>query len=196
MFSTRRTLLGALIATVVLSVGAVAQAAPPDGSGVVQRGPSFYDGFVYRGGGYIVLTGPAWDTGCLGQGFPEPTGMFVLPGNGSFQEHFTLDGESILVLDDTAGPALDDIWPWLEAACDAATDGDPSTVPPEPLAVGEGKVSFHLRVSTDGTANIHNWVNGTVETTDGRTVHLSTFAKFSDGPAGFSMQILRVNYGG
>ena len=120
----------------------------------------------------------------------------MLPRNGVFQERWSLHGEGILVFEDTAGPALDDIWAWIEAACAAATDGDESTVPPETVAVGEGTLTFHLRVTPDGTTNIHNWINGKVVTSTGDWVHLRTVAKFSDGPNGFNMHLLDVDYGG
>lgn len=197
MTLTRRTLLGALIAAMVLAVAPIAYATPPAESGAVVRGPSENLGFVYRGSGYIVLTGPELSVGCADEdSFAQPSASFVLPRNGTFQERWTLHGEGILVFEDTAGPALDDIWPWIAAACEAATDGDESTVPPQTVAEGEGTLTFHLRVTPDGTANIHNWINGKVVTSAGDLVHLKTVAKFSDGPNGFNMHLLDVDYGG
>ena len=64
MTLTRRTLLGVLIAAMVLAVAPVANAAPPAESGAVIRGPSENLGFVYRGSGYIVLIGPELSVGC------------------------------------------------------------------------------------------------------------------------------------
>jgi hypothetical protein len=66
----------------------------------------------------------------------------------------------------------------------------------DPIATGEGTLSFHLRVTPDGTAHVHNGITGKVTTTDGARVHVNTFAKLTDGPAGLDLQILRINYGG
>ena len=180
----------------VLTLAGAAVAAPPAESGVVQRGPSSNEGYVYRDGGVIVLTGPDWEQGCEGEGFGETDALLVAPPNGSFQEHFSVEDEQILVFDDTAGPALDDIFVWIGENCDAALDEDPTTTPQEPIAEGEGKLSFHLRVSPDGTAHIHNGITGKVTTTDGKRAHVNTFAKLTDGPGGLDLQILRINYGG
>ena len=188
----------ALISTgaLVFALAGTALATPPAESGVVQRGPSLNEGFVYRDGGVIVLTGPDWELGCEVEGFGEADGLFVAPPSGSFQEHFTVEDEGILVFEDTAGPALDDIFVWIGENCEAALDEDPTTTPQEPIAEGEGKLSFHLRLSPDGVVHIHNGINGKVTTTDGRRVHVNTFAKLTDGPGGLDLQILRINYGG
>lgn len=63
---------------------------------------------------------------------------------------------------DTAGRDVDDVFIWLGEACGATLDNDPDTVPPQPIARGEGRVSWHLRVDADGVAHVRNWVNGTV----------------------------------
>ena len=180
----------------IFALAGVAVAAPPAESGVVQRAPSSNEGYVYRDGGVIVLTGPEWQEGCEGEGFGETDALLVGPPNGSFQEHFSVDDEQILVFDDTAGPALDDIFIWIDENCNAALDGDPTTTPEDPIAVGEGKLSFHLRVDAEGVAHIHNGIKGMVTTTDGDRVHVNTFAKLTDGPGGLDLQILRINYGG
>ena len=168
----------ALISTgaLVFAFAGVAMAAPPAESGVVHRGPSSNEGYVYRDRGVIVLTGPEWEEGCEGLGFGETDSLFVSPPNGSFQEHFRVDGETILVFEDTAGPALDDIFVWINENCTAALDGEPTT--------------------PDGTAHVHNGISGMVTTTDGDRVHVNSFAKLTDGPAGLDLQILRINYGG
>lgn len=57
---------------------------------------------------------------------------------------------------------VDDVFIWLGEACGATLDNDPDTVPPQPIARGEGRVSWHLRVDADGVAHVRNWVNGTV----------------------------------
>ena len=180
----------ALISTgaLVFALAGTALATPPAESGVVQRGPSLNEGFVYRDG--------VSDFRRHVLGLGEADGLFVAPPSGSFQEHFTVEDEGILVFEDTAGPALDDIFVWIGENCEAALDEDPTTTPQEPIAEGEGKLSFHLRVSPDGVVHIHNGINGKVTTTDGRRVHVNTFAKLTDGPGGLDLQILRINYGG
>lgn len=179
----------ALLATAVPAVFA----APPDQSGVVNRGTSF-GGWVYEGSGYYVLSGPPLAQGCIGEGFSEPPAMFISPRNGSFQEKYQWPHEGINVFKAVAGK---NVFEWLGGACGAVTDGNPSTKPPAPVAVGVGRLKLHVRVDTSERVHIQNGVVGKVTTTDGRRVSLSTRAKYIVFPDGSEdLQQLWVKFRG
>ena len=118
--------------------------------------------------------------------------MFLEPRNGSFQEKYSYPLEQINVFDDEG----QNVWAWLGAACDAVTDGNAGTVPPEPLAVGVGRLNLGVRVNAQGVVHIRNSVVGTATTPSGRTVHVNTFAKLTIDGGGETLHQLRVNYGG
>lgn len=190
-----RVIKTALISTLALGLLAAAapaaMAAPPDESGAVTRGPSA-GGYVYQGSGYIVLSGPPLGDGCYGNGFSEPSAMFIEPRNGSFQEKYSYPLEQINVFDDEGL----NMFVWLDAACGAVVDGNPATMPPEPLAVGIGRLNFNVRVAASGVVHIRNSVVGKATTASGKRVHVSTFAKLTIDGGGETIHQLRVNYGG
>ena len=191
----RKLLAMIMTAAMVLSVMGTAAAAPPE-SDVVSR-PDSAAGFVYRGSGVIVLTGPTeFEQGCQGLGFTEPESLLVQAPSGVVHQSFSVDGEGIVVFEDTAGPAVDDVFAWIGEACTALFDGDPETVAPEPIAVGEGRTTQIVRVDRSGVAHVKNWITGRVETTAGDGVHLNAMAKFTDDGSVPDIQMLRVNYGG
>jgi hypothetical protein len=63
------------------------------------------------------------------------------------------------------------------------------------VAEGSGRLTRPFRVDTDGLSHNSNGVTGQVTTSDGRQVHLNTFAELAIGPAGLDLQQLRVYYG-
>jgi hypothetical protein len=180
------------LAAGLMLMATTALAAPPASSGVVDReiGES---GYVYSGDGVHVLTGPVdLADGCLGEGFSEPIVSFINRPNGTNSHHFTIR-EGIAVF---ADEGIADVFEWLDMACGALLDGDPATVAPEPLATGEGKVVFHFRMDADEVVHVHNGATGKVVTADGRTVHINTFASYTEDASGLTLHQLRVNYGG
>jgi hypothetical protein len=191
---TIRTIAAAVMAAALLAAAAPAVfAAPPADSGVVNRGTSF-GGWVYEGSGYYVLSGPPLAQGCYGEGFSEPPAMFISPRNGSSQEKYQWPHEQINVFKATAGM---NAFEWLDGACGAVVDGNPATQPPDPVAVGVGRLKLHVRVDTAERVHIQNGVVGKVTTSDGRRVHLSTRAKYIVYPDGSEdLQQLWVKYGG
>ena len=195
MHITRRlktVVIAALTAGLLAGAAPMALAGAPDESGVVNRGTSF-GGWVYQGDGYIVLSGPPLAQGCVGEGFSEPPALFIAPRNGSSQEKYSYPHEPLLVFDD---PGIN-VFEWLGPACEAATDGDPSTVPPAPIATGVGRLNVSIRVDAKGRTHFRNGVVGKVETTGGRRVHLSTFAQYVIDENGVEdLRQLWVKYGG
>lgn len=174
-----------LLALTVVAGPAVA--APPDQSGNVERFIS-ETGLFYGNGEYVVVTGPAFEEGCFGEGFPEVTAQLVNRGNGSFSETFHVSGVDAMVFE-YGGDAFDVIG----ANCDAVANGEPLVF--EPIAVGSGRHSFKVTGDENGV-HVRNSFVGKVTTTDGRRVHVNTFASFDDGPAGLENLVQRVNYKG
>lgn len=192
MRSLKIALFTALTAALLAATAPVALAGAPDQSGVVNRGTSF-GGWVYQGDGYIVLSGPPLVQGCVGEGFSEPPALFISPRNGSSQEKYSYPSEPLLVFDD---PGIN-VFAWLGPACEAATDGDPGTVPPAPIATGVGRLDVSIRVDARDRTHFRNGVVGKVTTTDGRRVHLSTFAQYVIDENGVEdLRQLWVKYGG
>lgn len=191
MESSRTPMLTSILA-VAMMVATAAGASPRDQSGVVERRANA-SGFVYSGDGVHVLTGPTdLSDGCVGVGFTEPTATFISPPSGSQLHHFTVR-EGVAVF---ADEGIGDVFEWLDYACGALLDSDPTTVAPEPLAVGSGKISFHLRMDANEVVHVRNGVTGKVTTADGRRVHISAFAAFTEDASGLDVKQLRVNYGG
>ena len=192
----KRLIAAASAALMVMVTAGAAMAAPPESSGAVERGDVPQTGFFYRNGEHIVLTGPDWEQGCIEEGFTPGDGSTISPGNDSALLHFTVNDERVMVFEDTAGPADEDIFPWLAAACEAALDGDPKTLAPEPVAVGEGKLTYRERVDTSGVVHVHNGIVGKVVTGDDDLVHLDAAAQFTVTDGVVELHILKVNYGG
>lgn len=181
-----------LATTMALGMATAAVAAPPDESGVVTR-LSLPVGLVYDEDGIYVIGGPPFEQGCRDAGFAEPTWSFVDRGDGGQNVHFTCSGERIMVFEGD----YDSIFDLIGEACGAVFDGDPETVPPEPVAVGVGRYAVNERVDPDGTVHGHDSLVGGVRTTDeGKSVHLRAFAKYVVDGSGFHFQQLRVDYGG
>jgi hypothetical protein len=55
----------------------------------------------------------------------------------------------------------------LFETCDALFDGNPSTNPLEPFAIGTGDLKVRLGIAADGTVDVFNSVNGKVSASDG-----------------------------
>lgn len=185
--TTRRLAVLSLVVAAT-AAPATASAAPPDESGVVAR-VTFPDGRVYAENGIVVLTGPMFEEGCFGVGFVEPVVSVIRRPDGTEISHFSVV-DQILVFEG------DDPFALIVAACGAIVDDDPSTQPPDPIAVGEGRVQHHQRMSPDGVRDAHNSVTGSVTTSSGDVVHVNAFAKFTDSADDTVLHQLRVNYGG
>lgn len=173
----------------IFGLMAPALAASPDSSGVVERGP-YAETLFYSGDGVIVLAGADLEASCNDVGFVTQSATFRSPSSGASIFHFS-DIGSVMVFEDTAGveenPEL--IFPWLENLCAAAD-------PQEPIATGDVLYTGHVRVDATGVIHIHNGLTGTVTTTEGDRVHLSTFAKVVVDSSGPELLMLRTNYGG
>jgi len=183
--------LAVVIATVGLmaATSAPALADPPPESGVVTRTNAVIGGFFYLDDGLIVLTGTdEFINGCTGEDFAERTIVTTTPGNGSFQERISHHDEPLLVFD-TDVASLPEFFAWADAGCVAE-------VPPEPVATGIGRLDSHVQVDAAGDVRIHNGVVGRVATSDGRDVHLRTFAKLTVTAGVTDIQQLVVDYGG
>lgn len=182
----------ALLAAVALvgAMSSTALASPPDESGVVTRAPSV-GGYIYDGDGIIVLSGPAsFEQGCNREGFSSPDSSFVMPGDGSFHEHFSYGDEPINVYEG------DDVQAWLMAICEAVAAGATDDELPQAIAAGTGRLTLHVRVDAAGVPHVHNSLVGAVTTTDGQVAHVNTFAKFSVDGGVLDVHQLRVNYTG
>lgn len=86
----------------------------------------------------------------------------------------------------------------VDATCAALADDDPTTVAPEPLATGEGRVRFRSVARPDGTVEIVNQTVGTARSESGTTYRVRGRADFElvDGvpqgdPADFQFLALR-----
>lgn len=187
----RGTIVAVIAATMVLGAAPAAMAAPPDQSGAVTR-ESLPIGLVYEEDGIYVVGGPPFEQGCRDQGFAEPTFSFVNRGDGGQNVRFTYKGERIMVFEGD----YPNVFALIGEACAAVLDDDPSTNPPEPIAIGTGRYSLNERIDRDGTLYGHNSLVGKVTTNDGRRVHLSAFAKYLIDETGLNLQQLRVDYGG
>ena len=181
----------ATLIALALAIGVMAPAlaAPPGSSGAAERGP-YAETLFYSGDGVIVLAGADLGASCDDVGFATQSATFVSPNNGGSMFHFS-DIGSVMVFEDDAGveenPEL--IFPWLDDLCSSAD-------PQEPIASGDVLFTGHVRVDSNGVIHVHNGITGTVTTSQGDRVHLSTFAKVVVGSSGPELLMLRTNYGG
>ena len=171
-----------MLAALGLLMPTAALAAVPNESGVVERAPH-PAGWIAFGDGVIVMTGPELDAaGCLGQ-IPQQTATYINPPSDVSLVHASYVDE-IRVFDDQGYP---DALAWLFGfACPPLLAGESG---PEPIAQGEGRVTWNYRVDADGVLHGRVSTTATVTTTDGSDVHLNTF-----GEIGASTDF--VNYGG
>jgi hypothetical protein len=147
-----------LAALILVMVPATSQADPPGQSGVVERAPQLSAWVLWDGDGLLVLTGPALEDGCVGEGFQFPVATTVSPPGTDTTT--TYSHADIVTVYDAEG--ITDPLDWLfNEACAAIVAGEPG---PEPLASGEGRVIY-----ADGATT----VAATVTTVDGRTVPLT-----------------------
>lgn len=65
---------------------------------------------------------------------------------------------------------------FIEATCAAMSDGDDSTVPVEPFAVGEGTVKIRNTIEPDGTFDVVNSTRGSATGPDGTTFRVRGWA--------------------
>lgn len=188
LHQTARHLTALGLAVAATATPGIASATPPDESGVVTRA-AYPDARVYAEDGVIVITGPEFQQGCLGLGFAQPVTSFINRPDGTEISHYHVT-DQIQVFEGGDPFAL------IDAACGAIFDGDPSTAPPQPIAVGEGRVQHRQSVSPDGIVDGHNSVTGHVTTLIGDRVRVNAFAQFTQSADGTVLHQLRVNYGG
>jgi len=122
--------------------------------------------YFYFGDGYLVMTGDDLAAWCADDGANVHMTL-PNPENGATHMHFRgtvpLMLFSVPHLTDDVGEAF----AYLDMACGAALDGDPATVPPEPVATGAGQFSASFVVNPDGTARSHNSLSGKIWTDNG-----------------------------
>lgn len=160
-----KSLLAVLLAVLMGAFSiAPASAQPPDESGAVTRFIAEV-GLVFGDDGVVALGGPSFEEGCLGEGFLPVLVSRVERGNGTIFEHYTSEATQLQLFEG------DDPFAIIGAACGALFDGDPTTDPPEPIAVGTASYNFRATI-TDGVAEIHDSLNGQVTFTNGRTAHV------------------------
>jgi hypothetical protein len=191
----RKVLAGiAVCAAMIIGFGGSAftssvSAGPPDESGNVERF-EVEAGQVYDDGEYAVVTGPPFSEGCVGQGFSLTTAQGVSRGNGTFSQTWRIKNINVMVFEWEG-----DVFDLIGQNCEAIFDGDPETMPVEPIAVGEGRHSFKVSGDQNGV-HIRNTLTARVTTTDGQRAHVNTFASFDDGPGGLVNLVQRINYTG
>lgn len=175
----------AALAAGLLSAGPVA-ADPPEESGVVTREMGTV-GYFYSDGEVIVLTGPPFEEGCVEENFPPVVASVVQRGDGETFVHFQADEIPIMVFEGNDPFAL------LDQGCGAVLDDDPSTNPPEPIAMGIGRHSVNETFDENG-AHIRNSINGRVTFTDGSEKHVKATASFDVGPGGLQNLKQRIQF--
>lgn len=144
---------------------------------------TFEGGFVYGEDGMAVFTGPPFEQGCLGQGFPSSEAHLVYPADGTgdrLQARF----DSAVMVYDLDALELSDPFELLGMACNAVFNGHPV---PQPIATGYGAATTVERClqpdaecGAPGTVfHGHNWVHATVTDTSGQELKVRAGAKFT-----------------
>jgi hypothetical protein len=178
-----------VVVAVLVALPVVASAEPPAESGVVVR-TTFDTGLVYEQGDIFVVGGPAWEDGCRGEGFNDvPFQIVELPDDGGARLQMHFSGEFISVYQGDYA----NVWELIGTACAAVGAG---LEPPQPIATGYGRYSLTEQFDAPGEGRGQNSLVGRVTTTDGRTVRVSTFAKYRIEGGEQVLQQMRVNYGG
>ena len=152
-----------------------AAAGPPGGSGVVTRTDvSEFTGLFIGTDGYIVATGPPFESGCVGAGFQETTLVEVLRGNDSVKVGLRTDDDGLAVY------AGDDFFTdVLIPSCEAIFDGDPLTEPVEPIAVGTADAGGREMISVGGASEGHFWIIGSAVDAEGNRLRIQARALVS-----------------
>ncbi len=173
----------------VLLLGTInpVSAGPPSQSGNVERF-EILGGLVYDNGEYAVVTGPAFEQGCFGEGFPPINTQVVNRGNGTFSETWQIKDIRVMVFE-WEGNVFD----LIDLNCASIASGGAAVV--EPIAVGQGRHSFTSRGDDNGV-HVQNTLTAKVTTTDGQRAHVNAFASVDLSPAGEDNLVLRINYTG
>lgn len=195
MATTRRVIgaLGLASTLAVATPGGIVQAQPPEESGVVTRDTSddlpFYPD---PADGLVLLPGPAsLDEGCRGEGFPEGARSTIERPNGSVKVSVR-HRDVGLNLYESANP-----FGFLPEQCALALDGDPATVPAEPIGVGIGSVVQHITFHPDGSSDWQNWVVGRLDHPEGSTSPIRAVARYHVTATGeLDLQQLDIVVGG
>lgn len=202
----RTKLKFAVVAALLMLLGPLAASAysePPDSSGIVTRG----DGVLvygYWSDGLLVLTGLTAEEFCqppIDAIFGPRQTVIDRPNEGIIG--FVKAGVPVSVYE-YSGPELSVENPsggfdLLVENCGAIVDGDPATVPIEPLATGEAELRVMFRATGDGSFDYHSSTVGTVVTADGGTAQVNTFEQLLLGGDVFTLEEvsqIRVNYTG
>ncbi len=184
----RRPLPIVVLAGFLLGLVATAAAAdPPSASGAVTRSNEPI-GFFYEGDGFVLVGGPPFEEGCLGEGFLEPLISFVARGDGTTLARFQTDGEQIRIYEGDS--FFEDV---LFPSCDAIFDEDPATVPAQPIAIGSGRMSSRVRTEVDGIERVANWLNGKVVDQEGTRWHVRGHVRFTVTESGIDVQTDNVD---
>jgi hypothetical protein len=182
LFTRNRRVAGALAVASMVTIalpGGDVRAEPPAHSGVVARDaiddvpwyPDIEDGLV-------LLPGPTFDEGCLGEGFPEGDRQVVERPDGAMK--ITIRHRNV----DLSLYESDDPFGFIPQQCGALFDGDPATNPADPIGVGEGSVVQHFTIHPDGSVEIQNWVVGRLVADDGSTSPVRAVARYHVSASG------------
>ena len=133
-----------LLAAIAVFLGAMPSAAaePPSDSGVVTRSEAVIGLFV-QADGYVVTVGPSMEEACTGQITSVVSMTDVMRPNGSQLLMENMQDEMRVY---QAEDLFSDV---LLPSCAAIFDGDPTTGPVEPIAIGPGRVTVNVVFADD-----------------------------------------------
>lgn len=160
-------------------LGAVVGVAPANAQGFVPGdvGVGFFYGTFEDGPNPVVLAGGTVEEFCAvgPEGDPSTTPGRIFLGDEQVDIKTNAKDQPIYLYETTEGLAPE----WIESVCAAIFDDDPSTVAPQPDAIGTADLKVRITDYGAGNLDIFNSINGMLAAGDGTEYRVRASADFS-----------------
>ncbi|WP_299443453.1 hypothetical protein [uncultured Phycicoccus sp.] len=167
----RRTAAVVFAGGVLLGGGVTGAAAAPQGYDEVDHEAGrFYGNFDID---VLLFAGETAEYLCSGAPVPVVTARVYQRNDGGADLKVNSAGMPVYLYHSPLGAPE-----FIDETCAAVADGDPSTVPVPPFAVGTARFKERITVSAEGVVEIYNGVNGTASDSAGTTWKVRTWADF------------------
>lgn len=176
-----------LVASVVTAAMTLAFAAPASANEGVPEEEVADAAFFVNGDGVILVTGPPFEEGCFGEGFPQETYLERRTPSGVRNSNVTVEETDAFLVQG------DDFFTLLDEVCPALAAGEPS--PAVILATGTGSARAARHENRDGSALERANLRATLETPDGAVLDVrahTTIAIRADGSLDVRNAFVRV----
>ena len=169
--TTRRTIITALAACLLLAWPAAAASAAPEGYDAQDHGVGrFYGNFQQD---VLLFTGDGVEDICTGGPEPVVSARVFSSQDGTVQVKVNARDVPIVLYRSPLGAPE-----FIDETCSLLFDGDPQTAPVQPFARGTASLKERITIAPDGIETHFNGVNGFATDTEGPMWKVRTWADF------------------